>query len=162
MSIKEKFENHYVIFGLSLLIVGFIAGFKVSPYFNNNEKEQKIEKPIVQSESSSQIINKLDTNQKKLVLKKIKNLISFGENIKKDHGMLISEIYITSEMKELRNNTLLLIENMGLKNSNLYKDIANEVEIGPQIEYQYHFALKLKYIDQYLGALKSLKSQIET
>lgn len=34
---KEKFENHPIIFGTTLLIAGFIAGYKVYPEINKPE-----------------------------------------------------------------------------------------------------------------------------
>lgn len=37
MSFKEKFSNHAVPFGLSLIIVGFVSGYAVYPQMNSGK-----------------------------------------------------------------------------------------------------------------------------
>lgn len=53
MKLKEKFENHYVVFGLTLIFVGFVSGFGAARFLfnfvatgNGNPNTLNLEKEI--------------------------------------------------------------------------------------------------------------------
>ncbi|WP_156886027.1 hypothetical protein [Rheinheimera baltica] len=71
MSIKEKFESHPVVFGLSLLAVGFTAGFAARGYFLSEFKNPEAPAHTVQKATICQVENlaALEGNHGQRVLK---------------------------------------------------------------------------------------------
>lgn len=63
MSIKEKFESHPVVFGLTLIVIGYVAGFSSRGYFpSESYPAQKL--TICQVEN----INSLENNHGQRIL----------------------------------------------------------------------------------------------
>lgn len=55
MKLKERFENHYVIFGLSLIAVGFISGFATRSFFLEEGSASKVVNRTISKEMLAQI-----------------------------------------------------------------------------------------------------------
>lgn len=146
-----------------VIITSCIAIFKFGYWWGSKidtEKTNKVDVQLV--EILKQRIQ--NNTEKQKILNEIDNLIVFANNIyTKEGGSLRSAyVYVTPNMKELRNNTLILIESLRLKDTLLYKEIEKEIEIGPDPNFRDQFALKLKYIDVHIAALKSLRKLIKS
>lgn len=112
------------------------------------------------SERKPRILKAVD---KAKAIHQIDMLIEFGKNIPKakDDQMRSASVYVFQEMQELRNNTLVLLENLGLKESVLYQEALNCPSIDSSLSPRALFAAKHEFINRHVAALESLRKQIE-
>lgn len=99
------------------------------------------------------------------LIKKIQNIHDEGKAYWHNNmdGIRSSSVYVTTEMKELRCDTILLLESLGLEDTLLYKEVEKEIDVKNfDNNGQRLFALKLDYIQQHLAVLNSLKKHVES
>lgn len=96
-------------------------------------------------------------------LKRIEKLIEFGNNIKRFNIDKIrsGSPYIFQEMQDLRNRSLILLEELNYQDSVVYNSLFPAPKIDPEARPSIIFSQKLEYIDLHLAALNSIRDNLK-
>jgi hypothetical protein len=159
-----------IIFGVITLISGLFTFYGQQLV----SKEKKLYVTIMKKEKlevNEQVVKNIDDiikihikgkKDKEEVLKKVNLILKYGNDYRTNgiEDFRSMSLLITKEMKKLRYDTLILLESLGLKETDLFKDSQRELDVSTA-NGQEMFAKKQQYVAQYLGVLNSLKEYIE-